>query len=47
MIIFIIPKKEGTLRSIMEFINLNQKMAINSYPLPRIGDNMNKMEVFQ
>ena len=36
--IFIIPKKEGTERFIMDYLRLNQKLVRKPYTLPRIGN---------
>ena len=44
---FIIPKKEGTVRFIAEHCRLNQKLVRKLYPLPRIGDSLQKLEGFQ
>ena len=38
--VFIIPNKEGTVRFIMEYRRLNQKLFRNPYPLPIIGETM-------
>ena len=35
--VFIIPKKEGNVRFITNYLRLNQKFVIKPYPLPRIG----------
>ena len=45
--VFIIPKKEGTVRFIMDYMRLNQKLVKNLYPLPTIGDTIQKLEGFQ
>ena len=45
--VFIIPNKEGTVRFITDYCRLNQELVRKPYPLPRIGDNMQKLEVFQ
>ena len=42
--IFIITKKEGTVRLITDYRRLNQKLVRNPYPLPRIGNNMHQLE---
>ena len=34
------------MRFITEYFRLNQKLVINPYPLPRIGDNIQHLEVF-
>ena len=36
MPVFIIPKKGGTLRFILDYRNLNHQIVRNTYPLPRI-----------
>ena len=45
--LFIIPKKEGTVRFIMDYHRLNQKLVRKPYPLPRIGKTVQKLEGFQ
>ena len=45
--VFIIPNKEGTMRLITDYCMLNQKLVRNPYPLPRIGETMQKLEGFQ
>ena len=45
--IFILTKKEGTVKFITDYLRLNQKLVRNPYPLPRIGKNIQKMEGFQ
>ena len=40
MPIFIIPDKEGTVKFIMDYHKLNQKLVRKLYPLPRIGKRM-------
>ena len=45
--VFIIPKKERTLKFITDYRRINQKLVRKPYPLPRIGDTMQKLEVFQ
>ena len=45
--VFIIPNKEGTVRFITDYCRLNQKLVINMYPLPRIGETMQKLEGFK
>ena len=45
--IFIIPKKEGTARFITDYHRPNQKLVSKPYPLPRIGENIQKLEGFQ
>ena len=44
--VFIIPKKEGTVRFITDYHGLNQKLARKTYPLPIISKNMQTLEVF-
>ena len=41
--VFIIPKKEGTVRFITDYRNFNQKIFRNIYPLPRIGETIQKL----
>ena len=43
--VFIIPKKEGTARFKTDYIRLNNKLVRNPYPLPRIGETMQQLEV--
>ena len=45
--VFIIPKKEGTLRFITDYRRLNQQLVRKPYPLPIIGDTMRQLEGFQ
>ena len=45
--IFIIPKKEVTMRFILDYHYLNHKIVRNPHPLPRIGEMMQKMEGLQ
>ena len=47
MPIFIIPKKEGTMRFIIDNRNINQKIFRKPYPLPIIGEIMQKLEGLQ
>ena len=42
--IFIISKKEGTVRFITEYCRLNQKLVKNPHPLPRIGNTVKQLE---
>ena len=41
------PDKEGTVRFIMEYIKLNQKLVIKPYPSPRNIKTMQNLEGFQ
>ena len=45
--VFIIPKKNGTVRFITDFRKLNAMTERETYPLPRIMDTMQQMEGFQ
>ena len=45
--VFIIPKKEGTVRFITDYRKLNQMIVRKPYPLPRIGETMQQLEGFQ
>ena len=45
--LFIIPKKEGTVRFITDYRRINQQLARKPYPLTIIGDTMQQLEVFQ
>ena len=42
--IFIIPKKEGNVRFITEYLRLSQKLVRKPYSLPRIGETMQHLE---
>ena len=42
----IIPKKGGTMRFITDYQNINHTIVRKPYPLPRIGDTMQKLELF-
>ena len=44
---FIIPKKDGTVRFISDFRELNKVIKRKPYPLPRIQDLLLKLEGFQ
>ena len=46
-LVFIKPKKEGTVRFIIDYYKLNHQLMRNPYPLPRIGQTMKHMEGFQ
>jgi transposase InsO family protein len=43
---FIIPKKDGTVRFISDFRQLNQRIKRKPYPLPKIQDLLLKLEGF-
>ena len=45
--IFITPKKKGNMRFITDYQKLNQKITRKSYPLPRIGEIMQKLKGLQ
>ena len=45
--VFIIPKKEGTARFTTDYRRLNHQLVRKPYPLPRIGETMQKLEGFQ
>ena len=45
--VFIISKKEGTLRFITDYRRINQKLVRKPYHLPRIGETMQQLEGFQ
>ena len=45
--VFIVPKKEGTAGFITDYHRLNQKLVRNPYHLPKIGDTMHQLQVFQ
>ena len=47
ILLFIIPKKEVTVRFITYYCRLNHKSVKNPYPLPRIGGTMKQLEIFQ
>ena len=44
--VFIIPKKEGTVRFITDYRRINQKLVRKPYPLLRICKTMQQLEVF-
>ena len=35
------------MRFITDYCRINQKFVINMYPLPRIGETMKQLELFQ
>ena len=45
--IFIINKKDGTVKFIMNYQKIDQKITRKPYPLPIIGDTVHQLEVFQ
>ena len=45
--VFIIPKKEGTVRFITDYCRVKHQLIINLYPLPKIGETMQQLEGFQ
>ena len=45
--IFIINNKEGTVRFMTYYFRINQQCIRNPYPLPIIGETIQKLEVFQ
>ena len=45
--VFLIPKKEGTVRFIMDYRKLKNKLVGNFYPLPRICETIQKLEGLQ
>ena len=47
MPVFIIPKKEGTVRFITYYQNLNHKIIRNPYALAILGETMKQLELFQ
>ena len=42
-----IHKKEGTVRFTTDYHRINQKLVVKMYPLPRIGETIQKMEGLQ
>ena len=46
-LVFIIPKKEGTVRFLSNYRCLNQTNVRKPYLIPRIGDTMQQLEGFQ
>ena len=44
---FILPKKNGSVRFLSDFRQLNTKIKRKPYPLPRIGDVLQQLEGFQ
>jgi hypothetical protein len=45
--VFIIPKKEGTVRFLTDFRQVNKTIVRKPYPIPRIGETMQQLEGFQ
>ena len=45
--VFITPNKEDTVRFITDYNRIKQKLVRKRYPLPRIGDTIQKVEGFQ
>ena len=45
--VFIIPKKEGNMNFITDYCRLNRQLVRKPYPLTRIGETMQQLEVFQ
>ena len=45
--VFMIPKKEGTVRFIKEYREINKRLFRKLYPLPRIGKTIHQLEGFQ
>ena len=44
---FVIPKPDGTLRSLADFRELNKRIKRKPYPIPRIQDMLQKLKGFQ
>ena len=44
--VIIFPKKEDTVRFIIDYCRINQKLFRNPYPLPRICETMQKLKGF-
>ena len=45
--VFIIPKKEGTVRFLTDYRRINQGIVRKPYPIPRISETLQQMEGFQ
>ena len=45
--VFIIPKKEGTVRFVTDFRRVNKNIVRKPYPIPRIGETMQQLDGFQ
>ena len=45
--VFIIPKKEGTIRFLTDYRRINQGIVRKPYPIPRISETLQQMEGFQ
>jgi hypothetical protein len=45
--VFIIPKKEGTVRFLTDYRRINQGIVSKPYPIPRISETLQQMEGFQ
>ena len=43
---FIIPKKEGTVRFLTDFHKVNGQIVRNPFPIPRISDTLQQVEGF-
>jgi len=43
---FIIPKKDGTVRTISDFRELNKRIVRKPYPIPKISTTLQEMEGF-
>ena len=44
---FIIPKKEGTVRFLADFRKVNRLIVRKPYPIPRIADTLQQLEGFK
>jgi hypothetical protein len=45
--VFIIPKKDGTVRFITDYRKVNRMIKRMPYPIPRIADTLQQLEGFQ
>ena len=45
--VFIIPKKEGTVRFLTDFRKVNGQIVRKPYPIPRISDTLQQLEGFK
>jgi hypothetical protein len=45
--VFIIPKKDGTVRFITDYRKVNRMIKRKPYPIPRIADMLQQLEGFQ
>ena len=44
--VFIIPKKEGTVRFLIDYRKVNRQIVCKPFPIPRIADTLQQLEGF-